>query len=247
MTDRRYIDSSPGLLVSVRDVDEAEAALAGGADIIDVKDPSRGPLGKADDDVIAEIVQQVNGRRPVSAALGELDDWNDQIPIRLDPGLRWVKIGLADQASRSDWRQSLNSFRYRIEAQGTTGLVAVAYADWRRANAPRPDDVAGFAVSERFAGLLIDTWHKDGSTLLDWMTLGDLIETCDHFRRVNVPIALAGALGRSLIRRLQPVRPAWFALRGSACNGGRDGRIDTERVRRLVLELSPEHLIKESP
>ena len=38
----------PGLLVSVRSGAEAEAALAGGADLIDVKEPTRGALGRAD-------------------------------------------------------------------------------------------------------------------------------------------------------------------------------------------------------
>ena len=60
------------LLVSVRSAAEAEAALRGGADVIDVKEPGRGPLGRADDAVIADVVRLVAGRRPVSAALGEL-------------------------------------------------------------------------------------------------------------------------------------------------------------------------------
>lgn len=62
------------LLVSVRSAAEAEAALAGGADLIDIKEPTRGSLGRADDRVIADILRQVAGRRPVSAALGELWD-----------------------------------------------------------------------------------------------------------------------------------------------------------------------------
>ena len=37
-----------GLLVSVRSADEARTALAGGATVIDVKEPERGPLGRAD-------------------------------------------------------------------------------------------------------------------------------------------------------------------------------------------------------
>ena len=44
-----YFDRDrPGLLVSVRSADEAIAALAGGADVIDVKEPNRGALGAAD-------------------------------------------------------------------------------------------------------------------------------------------------------------------------------------------------------
>src|SRR5215212_6095908 len=55
----------PGLLVSVRNVEEAHRALEGGAALIDVKEPSRGALGRADDNVIAAVVAAVAGRRPV--------------------------------------------------------------------------------------------------------------------------------------------------------------------------------------
>ena len=62
----------PRLLVSVRDAAEAAAALAGGAALIDVKEPARGSLGRADAATIAAVVAAVGGRVPVSVALGEL-------------------------------------------------------------------------------------------------------------------------------------------------------------------------------
>ena len=47
------------LLVSVANGDEAAAALAGGADIIDAKDPAAGPLGPVTIDVLREISRTV--------------------------------------------------------------------------------------------------------------------------------------------------------------------------------------------
>ena len=41
------MSTTPGLLVSVRAADEVAAALDGGADIIDVKEPAKGPLAPA--------------------------------------------------------------------------------------------------------------------------------------------------------------------------------------------------------
>ena len=61
-----------GLLVSVRSVAEAQEAVAGGAAIIDVKEPSRGPLGRADADVTAAIAEAVAGRAQLTVACGEL-------------------------------------------------------------------------------------------------------------------------------------------------------------------------------
>ena len=66
------------LLVSVRDVNEADAAIAGNADIIDVKEPARGSLGMASLESIAAIVSRCRNEQNAphcSAALGELQEW----------------------------------------------------------------------------------------------------------------------------------------------------------------------------
>src|SRR4051794_20645147 len=98
------LSRNPGLLVSVRDAAEAAAALRGGADVIDVKEPRRGPLGRADDATVAAVVAAVAGRRPVSAALGELADAGAAAPAV--PGLAFVKWGLAGAAA-VDWGDRL--------------------------------------------------------------------------------------------------------------------------------------------
>src|SRR5437879_2488209 len=67
---------APGLLVSVRSSEEAAAALAGGAHVIDIKEPAHGSLGRADDQTVSAVLACVAGRRPVSAALGELVDYD---------------------------------------------------------------------------------------------------------------------------------------------------------------------------
>src|SRR4029077_9754602 len=77
-----------GLLVSVRSAAEAREALSGGADVIDVKDPSHGPLGMARQGVIDEVLSVVAGKVHVSAALGELIEWRPQ-PI--PAGIQFVK------------------------------------------------------------------------------------------------------------------------------------------------------------
>ena len=58
-----------GLLVSVRDADEAEAALRGGAALIDVKEPRHGSLGRASAEQWRERGRQVAGRVPAERGL----------------------------------------------------------------------------------------------------------------------------------------------------------------------------------
>ena len=98
MNPSSFLRNSPGLLVSVRSAAEAVAALAGGADVIDVKEPDRGPLGAADPDTMAEIVCVVAGRVLVTAAAGELLDIGTRGAMRiiesLPAGISLCKIGL---------------------------------------------------------------------------------------------------------------------------------------------------------
>jgi len=63
-----------GLLVSVRSVEEVSAALAGGADIIDAKEPARGSLGRVTPAVLSAIAARTPASVPLSVALGDCAD-----------------------------------------------------------------------------------------------------------------------------------------------------------------------------
>lgn len=222
-----------GLLVSVRSVREAEAALLGGATLIDVKEPLRGPLGRADDATLAAVLRAVAGRRPVSAARGEL---LEESFVVAEPGLSYVKWGLAGCGRRGDWQRLLQSAALRL-ARSAPGCraVAVSYADWERAEAPRPEAIAAFALEQRWEAFLIDTWHKDGRSLLDWLSLPDVKRLCRLCQGAGVRVALAGSLTAAAIERLRDVEPDWFAVRGAACLGGcRLQGISVEGVRPLA-------------
>lgn len=93
-----------GLLVSVRDASEALAALYGGADIIDIKEPLNGALGAAELSVWRAVTDIVAGARPVSAALGELQDGATLDRARQADGMRFAKIGLSRSKDDSAWQ-----------------------------------------------------------------------------------------------------------------------------------------------
>jgi uncharacterized protein (UPF0264 family) len=221
----------------VRSAVEAEAALAGGAALIDVKEPARGSLGRPDEETVAAVIRCVAGRRPVSAALGELMDRPTSFPLL---GLSYAKWGLAGCVRNPLWRSDLEAVRRLLEERGDgCRAVVAAYADWRRAEAPPPEEVCALVCRQRWAVLLLDTWRKDGSTLLDWMTAAEIAELCYSCRNAGVRIALAGSLGRAHVNALRTAGPDWFAVRGAVCFGGRrDGPLDPVAVRRLSRALS---------
>jgi uncharacterized protein (UPF0264 family) len=244
---------TPGLLVSVRSTAEAEAALAGGAALIDIKEPARGPLGRADDTTIAAIARLVAGRRPVSAALGELTGEKgtrtDSLKTVRVPFLDFVKVGLA-RARRVAWQDVLS--RHLDDGHGPgqmPQLVLCAYADWTLADAPPLDEVLRFACSRAGNVFLIDTFDKtscDGRprSLLDWVPMAHIIDICRACRANGVRIALAGSLASAEIAALEDARPDWFAVRGAVCaDGRRDAAVSVDKVRALAEQVKSQRTL----
>jgi uncharacterized protein (UPF0264 family) len=221
----------------VRSAAEAEAALAGGAALIDVKEPSRGSLGRPDDETVAAVLRYVAGRKPVSAALGELMDTPELFHM---PGLSYAKWGLAGCARNPQWRRDLERARGLLEERGNgCRAVVAAYGDWQRAGAPSPEEVCVLVCRQRWDVLLLDTWKKDGSTLLHWLTPGAIGAICSRCHAAGVRVALAGALGPDQFRALRVADPDWFAVRGAVCVAGRrEAQLDPRAVRRLLQALS---------
>jgi uncharacterized protein (UPF0264 family) len=221
-----------GLLVSVRSADEVDAALKGGADLIDIKEPARGPLGMAEAEVAAAVVDKVRGKVPVSAALSEwsanaltVAHWH--MELKLD----YVKWGLAGYAPSPGWGEDLLDTRRSLPAG--MEMVAVAYADWERAKSVPPGELVRYARRFRFRAFLFDTYGKDGKTLLDFLKPAVLGELVEGLQRAGVKVALGGSLRPEQLKQLKDVKPDWYAVRASACAAGkRDGVLDEGRVKK---------------
>lgn len=211
-----------GLLVSVRDAEEAKAALKAGADLIDVKDPTKGALGMAPGDVVASVIEVVKKKVPVSAALGE---WNPNILTEavwhLELPLAYVKWGLAGYREAPGWGEDLLDCRRAIPAR--IEVVAVAYADWAKAKSIPPVEVAKFARRYRYKAFLLDTYLKDGKTLLNHMKVDEIADMVKSLQEGGVKVALAGSLTLEAAKKLRACQPDWFAVRGAVCVGGKRG------------------------
>jgi uncharacterized protein (UPF0264 family) len=221
------------LLVSVTSAEEARQALDGGADLIDVKDPTRGPLGMAHHEAVAAVCAAVAGRVPVSAALGE---WCPEVLTaaawHLELPLQYVKWGLAGYKGGPAWGEDLLDTRRQVPAG--MEVVAVAYADWEKANSPPPAEVARFAKRFRFRALLLDTFVKDGkTTLLDVMPAAAVAELVAGVKRGGVPVAVGGSLRLEQVKQVVETGADWVAVRGAVCVGGRrDAGLDPVRLKK---------------
>ncbi len=266
----------PQLLISVRSAAEAVAALRGGADIIDVKEPAAGALGRAPWETIQAVVREVRSAAPtvaISAALGESIDWIDKPlaafmsateslpPVLPDhtTSLTYVKLGLAGMASTcgdlkcdnstpdAAWQSRLKSVRASSDAllqqlglgsreahRAAPQWVAVAYTDHEHAGSPPIDDVLAEAIRSGAPVLLLDTFRKDQSTLLDWVTLKILAALRKSCLQEGILLALAGQLSLKQVPAVLSVQPDIIAVRGAACaNGERGATVCADRVRSL--------------
>ena len=221
------------LLVSVRSVAEAEAALRGGADWIDLKEPTNGPLGAVDASVAHEIVARLGGRAKVSAAAGELLDWPTSSARELlqVEGISQLKLGLSACRDR-EWRDAWLTAQREIAAAGKD-LVAVIYADDVAAHSPAPADVAALAIDAQCRWLLIDTFDKRSGTLLECLAAAELSAMFQRVRQHGVTTAAAGRLTAAAIAELPLEAVDVVAVRSAACGGDRAGTVCASHVAAL--------------
>jgi uncharacterized protein (UPF0264 family) len=240
--------SGVGLLVSVRSLEEARAAVEGGCTVLDVKEPTRGPLGMADPDVVRDVVRYGADRGVVcSMALGEVVEWADRRVSDWEPlGIDFAKLGLSGVSGVSDtavaddswdWRANWCGLRERLV--GPRQWIAVAYADGAQCGAPELDDVVTAAIETGCAGVLIDTWDKTGGSLTDWLSCSRLRAVRESTDEAGLLLALAGKVSLKNLAEVMDVRPDLVAVRGAVCREGRrESHVEAKLVGRLVSELA---------
>lgn len=224
------------LLVSVATADDARAAVEGGADIVDAKNPDAGALGAVTLDRLREIRDAIGGARPLSAALGEAADEHALVRnarAYAEAGATLVKIGFFGTRQRARAESLLAA---AVDALSTTpcGVVAVAYADADLASSLPPDTVVEAAARGGARGVLIDTIDKQGPGLLGVMSPSAVIRWVSAGHAAGLLVAVAGKLSASDMDVIRNAGADVAGVRGAACVGGRTGRVSAELVRQLA-------------
>jgi uncharacterized protein (UPF0264 family) len=227
------------LLVSVVSAREARRALAGGADIIDVKDPSQGPLGAPSPRVLSEVVAEVGAAAPVSVALGDLPNLPHTAALAARgaalSGASYVKVGLRGVRRLDDAVALMRAVADAVEPR--TSVIAAAYADAGALDPPAlaPERLPDVVDRAGIAGALVDTFVKDGRGLFAWLSGSELDELIARTRRAGGSFAVAGQLTRGELRR---VAADVVGVRSAVCRGGdRAAELDAELVAAAVAEL----------
>jgi uncharacterized protein (UPF0264 family) len=227
------------LLVSVVSEQEARRALAGGADIIDVKDPNEGALGAPSPRVLSDVVREVGGRAPVSVALGDLPNLPHTAALAARgaalSGADFVKLGLRGVEELDGAVTLVSAVAEAVGPQ--TAVIAAAYADAEALDPPAlaPTLLPELAARAAVSGVLVDTFVKDGRGVYHWVSETEIIDWIERTHTAGASFAVAGQLTRGQLHRV----PAdVVGVRSAVCRGGdRRAELDAELVAAAVAEL----------
>ena len=217
-------------LASVRDEHEAALALAGGADIVDFKDPASGALGAAPPAVIESGLARLAGRVSTSATAG---DWPLE-PRALGAaahrigatGVDYVKLSLLQGAGLPACITRLRPVAREHR------LIAVFFADLGV-----PTGALESLKEAGFAGAMLDTFDKTNGGLRRHVCDADLAGFVRAARELGLLAGLAGSLALADIAPLMHLSPDVLGFRGALCGTGRTSALSLERMLQVRAAL----------
>jgi uncharacterized protein (UPF0264 family) len=147
-----------------------------------------------------------------------------------------LKAGLAG-VPEGGWREALAEVAAGLPQR--VELVAVAYADWQVAVAPKPEEVIAAAADCGCSTLLIDTFDKAGAGLLDRENgATEVAGWVAAARTAGLEVALAGRLTLAEIPAVMRLAPNVVALRSAVCFNRFGGSARLGTVQRHLVRLA---------
>jgi len=229
------------LLISPKDEKEATEAVAGGADIVDVKNPNEGPLGANFPWIIRRIRQITPAEIEVSCTIGEAPNLAGSMALAslgaATTGVNYIKSGLHG-VKKSE--KAINLLRKIIRAareyNPAIKVVASGYADAARANTVDPLKVPEIAYEADADVAMLDTAIKDGQALFKFLSLDHLQQFIETSHSYGMKAALAGSLHKEDLPKVQALGADIAGVRSAACtlNDRINGQITRAKVQELV-------------
>lgn len=229
------------VLISPKDEKEAVEAIAGGADIIDVKNPKEGALGANFPWVIKRIREITPENIEVSCTLGDVPNLPGAISLAAlgaaTTGVDYIKAGLYGLKTKEEAVYLMKSVTKAVgDWSSSVKVVATGYADAGRIGSVNPMLIPDIAHKAEASVAMIDTAIKDGKNLFAFLTINQLRRFVDAAHDHGLKAALAGSLKKEDLPAVYAIGADVVGLRGAACMKGDrvNGRITRETVSELV-------------
>jgi len=228
------------LLISPMNEKEASEAIAGGADIIDVKNPQEGALGANFPWVIKRIREIAPRKIQVSCTLGDVPNLPGSISLAAlgaaSLGVDYIKVGLYGfKTPREAVFLLQNVNKAAKECNPKIKVVATGYADAERISTLDPMLIPEIASKAQVDLAMIDTAVKDGKNLFNFLAVKQLEKFVDEAHKLGLEAALAGSLRKQDLPMVYGLGADVAGLRGAACTNS--DRVSGQITRKLVQEL----------
>lgn len=226
------LELPPSLLVGSRTIAELEAAIRGGADLVEFKFKSCNSHPQSLNDLV-ELAGLRAPRLGICVDLGDVCDFRaTAFRPGLPPGVRWARLGLAGCRDTTNWQADWQQIRSEINAASGRPLkwLAVAHADADFAGSPKVGEVVHLAVESQCSGLFLETHRKSACSIADTMTPCELTQTIWMARELRLPVFIGGTIGLGDLDWICDLEPAVVAVRSTVC--------DSDDVDQSVSETS---------
>ena len=219
---------------------EAQEAIAGGADILDVKNPKEGALGANYPWVIKKIKEGTPKNIEVSCALGDAPNLPGSISLAAfgaaSLGVDYIKIGLFGLKTPQEAIFLLQQANRAAKEFNPKIKVAVAgYADAKKLGTIDPLLIPEIAHKAQVDIAMLDTATKDGTCLFDYLTREQLKTFVATAHNLGLQVALAGSLRKQDLSTVYSLGADIAGVRGAACTNG--DRNNGHITRKLVSDL----------
>ena len=231
------------LLVSPMNMEEAHAALAGGADILDVKNPKEGSLGANFPWVIRSVADLARGKVPVSATIGDMEFKPGTASLAAlgaaSSGADYVKAGLLGVKTCDQAEEMLKAIVRAVkDLDPKKKVVASGYSDYLRVGSISPMLLPAAASEAGADVVMVDTAIKDGKPTFDFMGEKDLADFIELGHSNDLEVALAGSIGFPHLETLLRLQPDIIGVRGIVCGGDRRSAVKEELVVKVKSALA---------
>lgn len=231
-------------LISPISIEEAKKVVAGGCDIVDIKNVGEGSLGAQAPWVIKEIVELFKGNGILtSAALGDLPNKPGTVGLAAfgaaHTGADYLKAGLYGAKNYDDAYNMMDKVVRSINMVDSNILkVACGYADYRKFGGVTPLDAVKASKDAGASAVMLDTAIKDGNTLFDAMTIAELKEFINAAKDAGLLTALAGSVGIEHMDDVFDIDPDIIGVRGAVCDSSdRTKGVIQEKVEAFVASV----------
>ena len=217
------------VLASIKNLSEAKLLINTEIDIIDLKDPTKGALGRLSTNDIKNIVDFISKKKLVSSTVGDLPNDKAMISKNVDEisktDVDFIKIGVYEKK----YIKTLSQISCNKK------LIAVFFAD---KFLPSKNDMMILRASG-FYGVMIDTANKKSGNLFDHTTYNVINKFLKIATSLKLMAGIAGSINESHINDLLQLNPNYMGFRGALCKNKkiRNSNISVIAVKNITNKI----------